>query len=54
MPLFAMKHGYEQEGLGFLDRGGAQMHTLNVLGSTNTELRHHARTRSPLRKSVCR
>ena len=47
--------GGEQEGLAFLTRAdGTQLHTLNVNASTTgSELRHHRRTRLPLRLQLC-
>jgi hypothetical protein len=53
--LMDLNHGNEQEGMAFwLLPDGTQMHTLNVTsGTSGTELRHHQRTRDPLRKTVC-
>jgi hypothetical protein len=55
IPLFALNQNFEEEGLAFLARpDGSLMHTLNVFSKgLGTELRHHRRTRLPLRQSVC-
>jgi hypothetical protein len=55
MRLFSVATTGEQQGLAFLLRpDGSQMHTLNEPPSaTSVELRHHQRTRLPLRKAVC-
>lgn len=55
IPLFALNQDFEEEGLAFLARpDGSLMHTLNVFSKgLGTELRHHQRTRLPLRQSVC-
>jgi hypothetical protein len=55
LPLFDMSAAKEEEGLAFLARpDGSLMHTLNLAQSgTAEEFHHHARTRDPLRKSVC-
>ena len=55
LPVLAMDLGVEQEGLGFLERpDGTALHTLNVTkGTTGSELRHHQRTRAPLRDLLC-
>jgi hypothetical protein len=55
IPLFALHQNFEEEGLAFLARpDGSLMHTLNVSNlAAGTELRHHQRTRPPLRQSVC-
>ena len=47
--------GGEQEGVAFLTRAdGTQLHTLNVNSARNgSELRHHRRTRLPLRLQLC-
>ncbi len=47
--------GIEEEGLCFLPRAdGSVMHTMAAISSAlSVELHHHARTRDPLRKSVC-
>lgn len=55
-PLFALGASVkEQEGCVFLARSdGSQLHTLDVAADgISVELRHHERTREPLRKSVC-
>ena len=46
---------FEEEGLAFLARpDGSLLHTLNVFSTgLGTELRHHQRTRLPLRQAVC-
>jgi hypothetical protein len=53
--LFGVAITSEQEGLAFLARpDGGTLHTLNVNAtSTGSELRHHERTRQPVRKLVC-
>jgi hypothetical protein len=53
--LFAIAGAGENEGLAFLARpDGSQMHTLDVnTSSSGSELRHHQRTRLPLRSDVC-
>lgn len=53
--LFALGAIGENEGLAFLARpDGSQLHTLNVnTSSSGSELRHHQRTRLPLRAEVC-
>ncbi len=55
LPLFDLPGAKEAEGLAFLARpDGSLMHTLNLAQSgTAEEFHHHARTRAPLRKSVC-
>jgi len=53
--LFDLPSSSEAEGLAFFMRAdGSQMHTLDVLASRlGVELRHHRRTRDPLRRAVC-
>lgn len=53
--LFALGPIGENEGLAFLARpDGSQLHTLNVnASSSGSELRHHQRTRLPIRSDVC-
>jgi len=53
--LFSITGGGENEGLAVLLRpDGSQLHTLNVTtSSSGVELRHHRRTRLPLRSTVC-
>ena len=53
--LFALGPIGENEGLAFLTRpDGSQLHTLNVnTSSSGSELRHHQRTRLPIRSDVC-
>ncbi|MDP1915899.1 MAG: hypothetical protein Q8L14_06625 [Myxococcales bacterium] len=53
--LFSINTTGEQEGLAFSTRAdGTQLHTLNVNASTTgSELRHHRRTRLPLRLQLC-
>lgn len=53
--LFSIATTGEQEGLAFSTRAdGTQLHTLNVNSSTTgSELRHHRRTRLPLRLQLC-
>lgn len=55
LKLFALGPIGENEGLAFLARpDGSQMHTLNVnTSSSGSELRHHQRTRLPIRSEVC-
>ena len=55
IPLFALNENFEEEGLAFLARpDGSLLHTLNVFSKgLGSELRHHQRTRSPLRQAVC-
>lgn len=55
LPLFAFHAEFEEEGLVFLAMpDGSLMHTLNITYPVRgTELRHHRRTRDPLRKAVC-
>lgn len=55
IPLFALNQSFEEEGLAFLARpDGSLLHTLNVFSKgLGSELRHHRRTRLPLRQSVC-
>ena len=55
LKLFALGPIGENEGLAFLARpDGSQMHTLNVnTSSSGSELRHHQRTRLPIRSDVC-
>jgi hypothetical protein len=53
LDLFTIPITTEQEGLAFLPvPDGGVMHTLNVT-AIGTELRHHNRTRLPLRKRIC-
>jgi hypothetical protein len=56
LPLFDLPGAREEEGLAFLARpDGSLLHTLNLAQSgAAEEFHHHARTRDPLRKSVCR
>jgi hypothetical protein len=56
IPLFALNQNFEEEGLAFLARpDGSLLHTLNVFShGLGSELRHHQRTRLPLRQAVCR
>jgi len=53
--LFSINTTGEQEGLAFLTRAdGTQLHTLYVNAARNgSELRHHRRTRLPLRLQLC-
>lgn len=53
--LFGLHQDFEEEGLVFLERpDGSLLHTLNVQNPVRgTELRHHRRTRAPLRQAVC-
>jgi len=55
IPLFALNQNFEEEGLAFLARpDGSLLHTLNVFSvGLGSELRHHQRTRLPLRQAVC-
>jgi hypothetical protein len=55
IPLFALNQSFEEEGLVFLARpDGSLMHTLNIFSQgLGSELRHHRRTRLPLRQAVC-
>ena len=55
IPLFALNQNFEEEGLAFLARpDGSLLHTLNVMSKgLGSELRHHQRTRLPLRQAVC-
>jgi len=55
IPLFALNQDFEEEGLAFLARpDGSLLHTLNVFSKgLGAELRHHRRTRLPLRQTVC-
>lgn len=55
IPLFGLHQDFEEEGLVLLERpDGTLLHTLNVQNpARGTELRHHRRTRAPLRQSVC-
>jgi hypothetical protein len=53
--LFSVATTGEQEGLAFRALAdGTELHTLNVnASSTGSELRHHLRTRLPLRRQLC-
>jgi hypothetical protein len=53
--LFSIVGGGENEGIAVLTRAdGTQLHTLNVnTNSSGSELRHHQRTRLPIRSDVC-
>jgi hypothetical protein len=55
LKLFGLTGIGEEEGLAFWARpDGSLMHTLNVgTGITSSELRHHTRTRLPLRRQLC-
>jgi hypothetical protein len=55
MELWSFNQTFEEEGLVFLSRpDGSLLHTLNTANNnTAMELRHHQRTRGPLRKDVC-
>lgn len=55
LPLFGLTGIGEEEGLAIWARpDGSLLHTINVASnSTSTELRHHARTRLPLRRQLC-
>jgi hypothetical protein len=55
LKLFSIQTTGEVEGITFLARpDGSQMHTENVTpSSSGLELRHHQRTRLPLRRTLC-